>query len=57
MIEAQEQLKELTSKDWPNMKKATREKFHKELYSKAYPKEMRTKKYITVQDLQKVLGR
>lgn len=57
MIEAQEQLKDFTAKDWPNMKKGQREKLHKDLYSKAYPKEMRTKKYITPADLQKVLGR
>lgn len=57
MIEAQEQLKLLTIQDWPNLTKAKRTKYHKELFKKAYPSELRQKTYITVDDLGKVLGR
>jgi hypothetical protein len=56
-IEAQEQLKQMTIADWPNMKKAARTKLHKELHSQAYPSELRKKNYITPEQLQKVLGR
>lgn len=57
VIEAQEQLKKLNVADWPNMKKAARTKMHKELFSKAYPREIKKKNYITAEQLQKVLGR
>lgn len=56
-IEAQEQLKQMSVADWPNMKKPARTKIHKELFSKAYPSEVRKKNYITPEQLQKVLGR
>lgn len=38
MIEAQEQLKAFQVQDWPNMKKQTRAKTHRDLFKKAYPK-------------------
>lgn len=57
IIEAQEQLKQMTVADWPNMKKQSRNKLHKELFSKAYPSEFRKKNYVTPEQLQKVLGR
>lgn len=57
VIEAQEQLKLMSALDWPNMKKSTREKNHRALFKEAYPSAIREKKYITVQDLQKVVGR
>jgi len=57
VIEAQEQLKQMSVADWPNMKKQQRSKVHKELFSKAYPSEVRKKNYITPEQLQKVLGR
>lgn len=57
VIEAQEQLKLLIALDWPNMKKTARQKKHKELYNQAYPSELRVKNYVSVADLQKVLGR
>lgn len=57
VIEAQEQLKKLNVADWPNMNKTARTKMHKELFSKAYPREIKKKNYITPEQLQKVLGR
>jgi hypothetical protein len=57
MIEAQEQLKLLSALDWPNMKKPQRTKYHKEIYSQAFPDAMRTKKYISPKDLLRVLGK
>ena len=56
-IEAQEQLKQMSVADWPNVIKSERTKIHKELFSKAYPSEVRKKNYITPEQLQKVLGR
>ena len=56
-IEAQDQLKKLSVADWPNMKKAARTKMHKELFSKAYPSEIKKKNYITADQMQKLLGR
>lgn len=56
-IEAQEQLKKMSLSDWPNMKKQARTKMHKDLFSIAYPSEIRKKNYITAEQLQKVLGR
>lgn len=56
-IEAQDQLKKLTVADWPNMKKAARTKMHKELFSKAYPSEIKKKNYVTADQMQKLLGR
>jgi hypothetical protein len=57
VFEAQEQLRTLTCLDWPNMKKNQRQKLHKELYKLAYPAEIRNKNYISVQDLQRIVGR
>ncbi len=56
-IEAQEQLKLMSALDWPNMKPAQRKKMHRELFSKAYPSEMRPKKSITANDLQRMLSK
>ncbi len=57
IIEAQEQLKQLTVADWPNMKKGARDKMHRDLFSKAYPSELKKKNYVSLEDLGKVLGR
>jgi hypothetical protein len=57
IIEAQNQLKDLTSLDFPNMKKPQRQKLHKELYKLAYPSDVRSKNYITADDLKKLVGR
>ena len=57
MIEAQDQLKTLTALDWPNMKKAQKTKYHKELHTQAFPQFTRSKKYITPKDLQRVLAK
>lgn len=57
VIEAQEQLKNMTLMDWPNLKKAQRTKLHKELCKNAYPSEIRKKNYISPEELLKVLGR
>lgn len=57
VIEAQEQMKKLTVADWPNMKKSSRSKLHKDLYSQAYPTHLRKKNYVSADDLAKVLGR
>ncbi len=57
MIEAQDQLKRLSVADWPNMKKSARDKMHNHLHSQAYPSNLAKKKSISMQDLQKVLGR
>lgn len=55
MIEAQEQLKNLSALDWPNMKKESRNKMHRDLMKKAYPFS-KQKKSITASDLAKMLG-
>ena len=57
VIEAQEQMKKLTVADWPNMKKSSRSKLHKDLHNQAYPTHLRKKNYVTPEDLAKVLGR
>lgn len=57
IIEAQEQLKQLTVSDWANMKKNQREKLHKELYRQAFPSELKPKNYVSLSDIQKVLGK
>ena len=56
IIEAQEQLKMLSALDWPNMKKSQRTNFHKELFKKAYPSEIRKKNYVSIDDLKKLQG-
>lgn len=57
IIEAQDQLKMFNALDWPNMKKGQRQKLHKELYRQAYPSQLRAKNYISVQDLQRIVGK
>lgn len=57
VIEAQEQLKMFDALDWPNLKKNERQKKHKNLSKLAFPNDIIQKKYITAQDLQRVLGR
>jgi hypothetical protein len=54
MIEAQEQLKQIQIADWPNMKKSSREKIHRDLHKKAFPTKM--KKSISVDDFKRILG-
>ncbi len=56
VIEAQNQLKQFSAGDWPNMKKNSRAKLHRELFSQAYPDEIKTKKTISVSDLKKIMG-
>lgn len=56
MIEAQNQLNLLSAMDWPNSKSARRKKIHKELFSKAFPKEEKPVEAITQDDLLRVLG-
>lgn len=56
VIEAQDQLKSFNISDWPNMKKAQRQKLHKELYRQAYPASLRKKNKITADDFAKMLG-
>ncbi len=57
MIESQKQLLRLQVQDWPNLKKERREKIHKDLMSKAYPKEAKTiKNKVTQADLNRILG-
>lgn len=56
VIEAQDQLKLLQVQDWPNLKKTPRQKIHKNLFNQAYPSQLKTKNYITVEELGKLLG-
>jgi hypothetical protein len=55
-IEAQEQLKAFEVQDWGHMKKPTREKRHKDLFSKAYPGEMKPKNFVSPEQVQRLLG-
>jgi hypothetical protein len=57
VIEAQEQLKAMTVADWPNMKQSQRTKLHKDLHDQAYPNNLQKKNFISIDELQKVLGR
>ena len=57
VIEAQNQLTLLTALDFPNMKKTQRQKLHKEVYKLAYPSEIRAKNYVSIEDLQRIVGR
>lgn len=57
MIEAQEQLKLMNALDFPNMKKSQRQKIHKDLHRLAYPSSVKPKNYISIEDVQKMLGR
>jgi len=54
MLEAQELLSALTSHDWPNMKKAQRERLHKKLHKTAYPATY--SRPVSVEGLAKILG-
>lgn len=38
VLEAQERLMELSTQDWPNLKKTQRDKLHRSLHRSAYPK-------------------
>jgi hypothetical protein len=41
--------------DWPNMKKASREKLHKKLYKQAYPSTFKEKKQVSLEELATIL--
>lgn len=57
MIEAQEQLKSISANQYSHETPQSKKKIHKELFSKAYPKDIDDKKtVITQQDLNKLLG-
>lgn len=52
IFQAREQLVEMNSNDWPNLKKNKRQELHRELYKKAYPHAFENKKQIlTMNDL------
>ena len=57
IIEAQDQLSLLSALDWPNMKKQKRQELHRDLFRKAYPSSLREKNYVSVEDLQRIVGR
>lgn len=57
MIEAQEQLKLLSAYTFKNLKKKDQESTKKTLYNQAYPNELKAKNYVSIEDVQKVLGR
>lgn len=54
MLSAQERLMELSTQDWPNLKKSQREKLHRQLHRAAYPSTY--SKPVTPQELAKILG-
>jgi hypothetical protein len=56
-IDAQDLLNRMFISDWPNTKANQRKKKHRELYSLAFPNEMRPKTYISPEDLQRRLSR
>lgn len=56
MIEAQEQLKALSATTYPNMTNDDREDYHRELHEMAYPHNFKENKYVTAEQLQKLLG-
>lgn len=56
MIEAQDQLNNLSVADWPNQKPDSRKKIHKDLFKKAFPKEEKGPVVVTQDDLNKILG-
>ena len=57
VIEAQEQLKRLQASDWHRMKKTNRDKIHKDLFDKAYPKQNKVKTTsVSQKDINKILG-
>jgi hypothetical protein len=47
----------MTIADWSNMSKNARLKLHKDLHKQAYPFASEKKNYVTVEQLQKILGR
>lgn len=55
-IEAQEMLKTFTCFDWPNIKKGSREKLHRQLYRQAYPASFKEAKQVSNSELAKLLG-
>ena len=57
MIEAQEQLKLISAVNFPNEKKSDKKTKHKELHGLAYPNELKPKNYVSLEDVQKALGR
>lgn len=54
ILENQEMLRAFTVSDYPQMKKANREKVHRQVYKAAYPDQK--KRVITTEDLKKILG-
>lgn len=57
IIEAQDQLKTMTSLDWPNMKKNQRQQLHRELYKQAYPSSIKQKNYVDMNDFKRMFGK
>lgn len=57
IIEAQEQLKQMTVNDWPNMSKSGRNNLHRDIFKQAYPSQIQQKNYVDIKDLSRVLGR
>lgn len=56
VLEAQETLRLFSASDWPNQKKATREKIHKQLHKQAYPFEWSNIKPLSLGDAAKRLS-
>jgi hypothetical protein len=56
-IEAQDMLNKMFIADWPNLKKNERQKKHKDIFNQAFPKDVRPKRKITTEDLQRLLRR
>lgn len=56
VLEAQELLAELKIQDWPNMKKQDRQKFHKEIFKRAYPFEWQNAAPLKLEDVAKRLA-
>lgn len=55
VLEAQERLASFTTHDWPNLKKAQREKLHRSLHRTAYPR-THSGEALNPQQLAQVLG-
>lgn len=55
VIEAQETLKQFVIADWPNQSKQQREKVHRDIYKKAYPKEFNKPKEMSNEMIEKIL--
>jgi hypothetical protein len=56
-IEAQQAINQMFLADWPNMKKEARKKKHKELFDLAYPRAEKKKNFVTLDEVQRLLGR